>query len=85
VVLNWDPSDEAGVVYVVYWDTKKGEKAIGVTPTRSYTIFGDVAKERHCYRVAARDGNMKESPRTFQTCASVVRGRPFADAGAVAP
>jgi chitodextrinase len=64
--LFWEPSSDAGVVYVVYWD--KGGR-IGST---AKTVFSATARsaERRCYRVSAIDAEGRESPHSFEACAS---------------
>ncbi len=68
VALSWEPSPELGVVYAVYWDKDKGGR-IGSTGN---TAFSATVKngERRCFRVAAVDGEGRESPRTFDACAA---------------
>jgi hypothetical protein len=81
LLLSWDPSRDAGVVYVVYWDGEPRrpgpareangarESRIGLTGSTSLKVHGAFARTQHCYRVAAQDGAARESPRTFSVCA----------------
>lgn len=68
VILAWDPSPNPGVHYVVYWN-RKGWKQIGVTPLTTYTIFGPIARELHCYRVSAQNAEGLESTQMPEVCA----------------
>ncbi|HVI95902.1 MAG TPA: fibronectin type III domain-containing protein [Anaeromyxobacter sp.] len=81
LVLSWQPSENPNIVYVVYWDTKRGaERPIGTTPSRTFKVFGAAAQERHCYRVSARDeSSTRESPRSFPVCAQLKSSLAAAD------
>jgi len=81
LLLSWDPSPDAGMVYVVYWDGEPRrpgpareaggprESRIGLTGSTTLKVHGAFARAQHCYRVAAQDGAARESPRTFSVCA----------------
>lgn len=68
VALTWEPSPQPGVVYAVYWDKDRGGR-VGSTAS---TAFSAMVKngERRCFKVAAVDGEGRESPRTFDACAA---------------
>jgi chitodextrinase len=66
VALTWEPSSQPGVVYSVYWD--KGGR-IGSTGNTSFSALVK-GGERRCFRVAAVDVEGRESPRTFDACAT---------------
>jgi chitodextrinase len=69
LVLDWIPSTQPGVVYSVYWDGRgKEEKRVGTTARNTFTVFGQVARERHCYRVVAEDEAQHLSPMTLPVC-----------------
>jgi hypothetical protein len=68
VELGWDPAPASGMVYVVYWADGDGERVIGMSPALSFLVTGKAAADRHCYRVSARDGDGRESPRTLPVC-----------------
>ena len=70
LLLVWDGTPAPGLVYVVYWDGRRGvERRAGTTPTTRFTVFGQAASERHCWRVSARDERTQlESARTFPVC-----------------
>jgi hypothetical protein len=70
LLLTWDVPAEPDVVYVVYWDGKRGaDRRVATTPTTRFTVFGKAAEARHCYRIAAlNEKTMRESPRTFPVC-----------------
>ena len=70
LVFRWDPSPDPDVVYVVYWDgQKRGDRKIGVTPLNTFTVFGPVARDLHCYRVTAQNADGRESGKTSPVCA----------------
>ncbi len=76
IELRWNASPTPAVVYVVSWDGTRrvpGRGAgqgqeLGTTPLTRLKVFGQPARERHCYRVLARRG-AQESPETLPTCA----------------
>jgi hypothetical protein len=76
IELRWDASPTPGVIYVVTWDGTRHAPAraagqgreLGTTPLTRLKVFGQPARERHCYRVLARRG-AQESPETLPTCA----------------
>ena len=77
LVFRWDPSPDPGVLYVVYWDgQKRGDRRIGVTPLSTFTVFGPVARDLHCYRVAAQDAAGLESAKTPPVCAKAGEAAP---------
>jgi chitodextrinase len=74
IELRWDRSPTAGVVYIVTWDGASHSAAdvgkarsIGTTPLTRLKVFGQAARERHCYRVLARLGT-QDSPETLPLC-----------------
>ncbi|HET6922860.1 MAG TPA: hypothetical protein VFI16_06905, partial [Anaeromyxobacteraceae bacterium] len=75
IELRWDPSPTPGVHYVVFWDGTRRAPAreagrgreLGTTPLTRLKVFGQPARERHCYRVLARRGE-QESPETLPVC-----------------
>jgi chitodextrinase len=86
IVLSWQPSEAPDVVYLVYWDAKRGsERPIGSTAKRTFRVSGAATQERHCYQVAALDGSARESPRTFPVCAQLRRSLASADARTPSP
>jgi chitodextrinase len=74
--LRWEASPTPGVVYVVSWDgTRRAPareaargKELGTTPLTRLGVFGQPARQRHCYRVLARRG-AQESPESLPVCA----------------
>jgi chitodextrinase len=86
IVLSWQPSEAPDVVYLVYWDAKRGsERPIGSTAKRTFKVIGAAAQDRHCYQVAALDVSSHESPRSFPVCAQVKRSVAAADARPPSP
>jgi chitodextrinase len=75
IELRWDASPTPGVTYVVSWDGTRRAPAreagkgreLGTTPLTRLGVFGQPARERHCYRVLARHG-AEESPETLPVC-----------------
>jgi chitodextrinase len=75
IELRWDASPTPGVTYVVSWDGTRRAPAreagkgreLGTTPLTRLKVFGQPARERHCYRVLARKG-VQESPESLPTC-----------------
>jgi chitodextrinase len=68
VLLEWEPSEEAGVTYVVY---ANGSTKIGWTGRNDFTPSGSLGAKADCYRVAAVDREGRESPRSNEVCAGV--------------
>lgn len=66
VELGWEPSPARDVVYAVYGPTGK---RIGLTSRTRFTVAGFGARGPRCYRVAALDGDGRESPPSAQACA----------------
>jgi chitodextrinase len=84
LLLTWERTPDAGLVYSVYWEGRKGDRRIGTTPTNSFKVFGKAAAERHCYRVVAVDeATERSSPPTFPACAAVPGARTPAPAPSV--
>lgn len=71
VLLQWEPSEVSGVLYRVYAD---GNKSVGLTRGNTFTPSGRVGGEPSCCRVAAVDGQGRESPRSNEVCAKTPRG-----------
>jgi chitodextrinase len=74
IELRWEKSPTAGVVYIVTWDGARHSTAdlgqarsLGTTPLIRFKVFGQPARERHCYRVLARLGT-QDSPETLPVC-----------------
>jgi len=69
VELTWDPSPVPGVTYAVSWDGRGGGDArVGTTPRSTFRVFGQAAREKHCYQVVAVDQAQQASPATFAAC-----------------
>jgi hypothetical protein len=66
VLLQWEPSDQEGVLYRVY---ENGTKGVGLTRGNTFNPSGKIGAKADCYRVAAVDGQMRESPRSNEVCA----------------
>jgi len=84
IELRWEKSPTTGVVYIVTWDGARHSagdvgkaRSLGSTPLNRFKVFGQPARERHCYRVLARLGT-QDSPETLPVCtggASAVTAR----------
>ncbi|HTT71473.1 MAG TPA: fibronectin type III domain-containing protein, partial [Anaeromyxobacteraceae bacterium] len=66
VLLEWQPSRQAGVLYRVY---RENGKSIGVTAFAQYRVLGQSAADSHCYRVSAAREDGSESAQTLPACA----------------
>jgi hypothetical protein len=67
VRLSWAASPDDGIVYAVYGSD--AAERVGATARTEYTVPSLWASRRRCYRVAAVDGDGRESPRTLEACA----------------
>jgi hypothetical protein len=74
VRLRWDAIPEPDATYLVYWDATRTSggpamkaRTLGSTKLTSFKIFGPPARERRCYRIAARVGD-RESAETLPAC-----------------
>ena len=65
VMLQWEPSEEPGVLYRVYSEGK----SVGLTKSNTFTPSGRLGGKSNCYRVAAVDAQGRESPRSNEVCA----------------
>ena len=72
VLLQWEPSEAAGVMYVIYAD---GAKRIGLTRSNAYNPSGRIGAQADCYRVAALDDKGRESPKSNEVCARLSGGQ----------
>ncbi len=71
MLLQWEPSEQKGVVYRIY---ANGTKAWGSPAgTRSMPPAGSGARA-DCYRVAAVDDQWRESPPSNQVCTAATTG-----------
>jgi chitodextrinase len=72
IELRWEASPRPGVIYVVSWDGSRAtardkDQTLGTTPLTRLKVFGQPARERHCYRVLARQGS-QDSPESLPVC-----------------
>jgi chitodextrinase len=66
VLLQWEPSEQAGVLYRVY---ANGNKHVGLTRGDTYNLSGRMGAQADCYRVSALDDQGRESPKSNEVCA----------------
>jgi chitodextrinase len=71
VLLRWEPSEQKGVLYRIY---ANGTKSVGLTRWNTFTPSGRMGARADCYRVAAVDDQLRESPHSNEVCASPVAG-----------
>jgi chitodextrinase len=79
LLLQWEPSEDAGVLYRVY---AQGDKVVGLTRFATYEPSGRMAAQPNCFRVSSVDPQGRESGRSNEVCA---RPTPGAADGALAP
>ena len=65
VLLQWEPSEQKGVLYRIYAQGK----SVGLTNGNTYTPSGRLGAKPDCFRVAAVDAEGHESPRSNEVCA----------------
>jgi chitodextrinase len=68
VLLQWDPSEQQGVLYRIY---ANGTKSAGLTRGNTFNPSGRIGAQADCYRVAAVDDTGRESPRSNEVCARI--------------
>jgi len=66
VLLQWEPSEQEGVLYRIY---ESGMKYVGLTRSSTFNPSGRMGARAGCYRVAAVDDQGRESPRSNEACA----------------
>jgi len=66
LLLQWEPSEQEGVLYRIY---ENGTKSVGLTRGNTFNPSGRMGARADCYRVAAVDDQMRESPRSNEVCA----------------
>jgi chitinase len=71
VLLQWEPSEQAGVLYRIY---ANGTKSVGLTRGNTFNPSGRIGAQADCYRVAALDDEGRESPRSNEICAQLAPG-----------
>ncbi len=71
VLLQWEPSEQAGVLYRIY---ANGTKSVGLTRGNTFNPSGRIGAQADCYRVAALDDEGRESPRSNEVCALLAPG-----------
>jgi fibronectin type 3 domain-containing protein len=71
VILQWEPSEQAGVLYRVY---ATGDKSVGMTRGNTFNPSGRMGAKADCYRVAAVDDQGRESGRSNEVCAILAGG-----------
>jgi hypothetical protein len=71
VILQWEPSEQAGVRYRVY---ATGDKSVGMTRGNTFNPSGRMGAKADCYRVAAVDDQGRESGRSNEVCAILAGG-----------
>ena len=69
LLLQWEPSEQEGVLYRVYRVSENGTKSVGLTRGSTFNPSGKMGAKADCYRVAAVDDQMRESPRSNEVCA----------------
>jgi len=83
LLLQWEPSEDAGVLYRVY---AQGDKVVGLTRFATYEPSGRMAAQPNCFRVSAVDSQGRESGRSNEVCARPAPGAPAPGApGSAAP
>jgi chitodextrinase len=75
LLLQWEPSEESGVLYRVY---AQGDKVVGLTRFATYEPSGRMAAQPNCFRVSAVDSQGRESGRSNEVCARPLPGAPGA-------
>ena len=65
VLLQWEPSEQSGVLYRIYAQGK----SVGLTNGNTFTPSGRLGAKPDCFRVAAVDAAGRESPRSNEICA----------------
>lgn len=71
LLLQWEPSEQEGVLYRIY---ENGTKSVGLTRGNTFNPSGRMGARADCYRVAAVDDQMRESPRSNEVCAVLAPG-----------
>jgi fibronectin type 3 domain-containing protein len=73
VLIQWEPSEQPGVTYVVYSD---GGHKIGRTGSNTFTPSGTLGAKPNCYKVVAVDATGRESTASNQVCATATEPGP---------
>ena len=71
VLLQWEPSEQEGVLYRIY---EGRTKSVGLTRWNTFNPSGRMGARADCYRVAAVDDQLRESPPSNEACAVVAPG-----------
>lgn len=69
VLLQWEPSEQKGVVYRIY---SGGMRSVGLTRWNIFNSSGRMGARADCYRVAAVDDQNRESPPSNEACTVAV-------------